>query len=40
MGLRIIFREVEDTIHLIQIAALGKRDKEKFISWLKNGQAN
>lgn len=30
MGLRIIFREVEDTIHLIQIAALGKRDKEKI----------
>ena len=30
MGLRIIFREVEGTIQVIQIVAIGKRDKEKI----------
>ncbi|MDO3409096.1 addiction module toxin RelE [Saccharibacillus sp. CPCC 101409] len=29
MGLRIIFREVEGTIQLIQIVVIGKRDKKK-----------
>ncbi|PKH09729.1 type II toxin-antitoxin system RelE/ParE family toxin [Planomicrobium sp. MB-3u-38] len=30
MGLRIIFREAEGTIQVIQIVAIGKRDKEKI----------
>ncbi|AQQ55404.1 type II toxin-antitoxin system RelE family toxin [Planococcus lenghuensis] len=30
MGLRIIFREAEETIQVIQIVAIGKRDKEKI----------
>ncbi|MBT2571496.1 addiction module toxin RelE [Planococcus sp. ISL-110] len=30
MGLRIIFREAEGTIQVIQIVATGKRDKEKI----------
>ncbi|TWT07959.1 addiction module toxin RelE [Planococcus sp. CPCC 101016] len=30
MGLRIIFRKVEGTIQVIQIVAIGKRDKEKI----------
>ena len=30
MGLRIIFREVEGIIQVIQIVAIGKRDKEKI----------
>ena len=30
IGLRIIFREVEGTIQVIQIVAIGKRDKEKI----------
>lgn len=30
MGLRIIFREAEGTIQMIQIVAIGKRDKEKI----------
>lgn len=29
MGLRIIFREAEGTIQVIQIVAIGKRAKEK-----------
>ncbi|WP_142829744.1 type II toxin-antitoxin system RelE family toxin [Planococcus soli] len=29
MGIRIIFREAEGTIQVIQIVAIGKRDKEK-----------
>ncbi|ANU27078.1 addiction module toxin RelE [Planococcus versutus] len=30
MGLRIIFREAVGTIQVIQIVAIGKRDKEKI----------
>ena len=30
MGLRIIFRNVEGTIQVIQIVAIGRRDKEKI----------
>ncbi|WP_281862891.1 type II toxin-antitoxin system RelE family toxin [Planomicrobium okeanokoites] len=30
MGLRIIFREAERTIQVIQIVAIGKRDREKI----------
>lgn len=30
MGLRIIFREAQGTIEVIQIVAIGKRDKEKI----------
>ena len=30
MGLRIIFREVQERIEVIQIVAIGKRDKEKI----------
>lgn len=30
MGLRIIFREAEGSIQVIQIVAIGKRDKEKI----------
>lgn len=30
MGLRIIFREAERTIQVIQVVAIGKRDKEKI----------
>ncbi|RNF39368.1 type II toxin-antitoxin system RelE family toxin [Planococcus salinus] len=30
MGLRIIFREVQGSIQVIQIVAIGKRDKEKI----------
>ncbi|PSL40923.1 mRNA interferase RelE/StbE [Planomicrobium soli] len=30
MGLRVIFREAEGTIQVIQIVAIGKREKEKI----------
>ena len=30
MGLRIIFREAEGTVQVIQIVAIGKRDKERI----------
>ena len=30
MGLRTIFREIEGTIQVIQIVAIGKRNKEKI----------
>ncbi|AQU80848.1 addiction module toxin RelE [Planococcus faecalis] len=36
MGLRIILSEAEATIQIIQIVAIGKRDKEKIIKWLKS----
>lgn len=29
MGLRVIFREIKDTVEVIQIVAIGKRDSNK-----------